>query len=138
VDLSRNLLNLEIIATVKNKQPDFDFSNVLDEVALWDGYIDVLLQREEEATNRQEAEQTLVAAEGLAKRVLSGEEQVFTLEKPLSPALRRLDIWEMIVREEGQIYKFRHEKLQDYLYARQAVEPGLRPTEVLAEINVRY
>lgn len=136
LNLSRNLLNLDIIATIKNRQPHFDFSNILDEVALWDGYIDVLLEREEEGSNRQDAEQTLAEAMRLAKSMLCREEQSFTLDSPLSPALRRLNSWGMIISEEGQIYRFRHEKLQDYLYARDAVNHGLMPQAVLAEINV--
>jgi nucleoside phosphorylase len=134
INLSRNLLNLEIIATIKDKQPDFAFANVYGELALWDGFIDALRQREAGPTFVV-AEQTVADAMRLAQSALAQEEQTFILQIPLSQSLRRLESWDVIVNDEGQIYRFKHEKLQDYLYARYAADRGLMPSDVAGEIH---
>jgi len=55
IALGRNLLNLELIGTIKQKQPDFDFFALMDEVDLWERYIQVLLEREEAAASPESA-----------------------------------------------------------------------------------
>jgi hypothetical protein len=135
VALSRNLLNLELIAVISKNQPDFDFSNILDEVALWDVYLDVLKRREEDGSDLRSAEQTIAEAIRLAQLVVRNEDQTFTLGLELALSQRRLVSWGVLVKEEGYIYRFRHEQLQDYLYARDAVDRGKMPEQISSEVN---
>jgi DNA replication protein DnaC len=135
VELGRNLLNLELIATIKIKQPSFDFSNILDDAALWDSYLNLLRRREEEGSDLSAAEQTVAEAVRLAKLVVSKEEQTFALESPLASSHRRLESWGIIVKEEGCIYRFQHEQFQDYLFASDAVAYLKMPQQVMSEIN---
>jgi len=135
IDLSRNLLNLELIATIQVKEPSFDFSNILDEVALWDSYLSVLRRREEEGADLNAAEQTVTEAIRLAKLVVGREEQTFSLDSPLASSHRRLESWGIIVKEEGLVYRFQHEQFQDYLFASDAADHLKMPQEVMKEIN---
>jgi len=132
----RNLLNLEIVATIKARRPDFDFLAVMGEVEIWNAYLDVLRQREEDGSTLAESELTMREAVRLATEGLRTGEQIFLLDEPLSPYHRRLISWEMIVREDGRYHRFKHEKLQDFLYARDASDRGLMPPAVMAEINL--
>jgi hypothetical protein len=72
----------------------------------------------------------------LAKRALNQEDQSFHLDLPLSVSYRRLESWGIIAKFDNQIYRFRHEKLQDYLYARYAADRGMMPSSVLDEISI--
>ncbi len=48
---------------------------------------------------------------------------------------RRLESWGVIVPEEGNRCRFYHEKLQDFLYARDAVARAYMPNDVVAELT---
>lgn len=135
VTMCRNLLNLEIISNIKLQNPAFAFSDIEDEVALWDAYLETLQNREAAESNPAEAERTLMEAMRLSKEVLASNEQEFILENPITSSQRRLVSWNIVVRDEGMKYRFRHEKLQDYLYARYAAERGFLPQNVLDEIG---
>ena len=43
--------------------------------------------------------------------------------------------WGIIIREHGRVYRFRHEKLQDFIYAWNATEQGKMPLAVAEEIG---
>jgi hypothetical protein len=135
VTLGRNLLNLELIGTIKQKQPDSDFLALMDEVDLWERYIRVLLEREEIASSPEDAERIVAEAVELAWAGLNSEDRTFSVSYPLSHPHRRLISWEIIVRDDGRICRFRHEKLQDFLYAWDATQRNAMPATVLNEIN---
>jgi hypothetical protein len=46
IELGRNLLNLEIIGTIREREPLLDFSSITDELDLWEHYRESLLERE--------------------------------------------------------------------------------------------
>ncbi len=135
ISLCRNLLNLEIVATIKKQKPTFDFRNVMDEVAVWGAYLEVLHRREEDSTGVEEADRTMSEAIRLARYVLSTDDQVFMLDHP-SASHRRLISWGMILNDDGYMCRFKHEKLQDFLYSRDAVDRGLMPDDVMNEIHL--
>lgn len=137
ISVGRNLLNLELIGTIKQEHPDSDFSGLMDEVDLWVKYITVLLEREETtASGPRDAEQILAEAVALARAGLNSEDRTFRADYPLCHAQRRLVSWKMITCEDGQIYRFRHERLQDFLYAWDATQRHAMPPVVLSEISL--
>ena len=136
VILGRNLLNLELVGRIKQEQPTFEFSAFMDETDLWERYIQVLLEREEVASDSESAEQIIAEAVELAQAGLSSEDRTFLVSSPLSHPHRRLISWEMIVCEDGRVCRFRHEKLQDFLYAWDATQRNAMPATVLNEIDV--
>lgn len=134
VQMCRNLLNLDIVAKIKNRQPAFDFSKVFEEVTLWDGYTDVMASREAERSNLQTSEEMIAEAMTLARHSLQAGKQTFIIEQPTA-AHRRLNSWGVILSVEGNVYQFSHEKLQDYMYARYAADRGYMPGQVLSEVS---
>jgi hypothetical protein len=112
VGLSRNLLNLSLIATIKERQPDFDFSAVTDEVELWEQYLDVLNRQEGAGVNPGAGETLIAQAVKLAEDGLCNSDRTFALTYPHSPAHKRLVSWQVIIPEAGEdVHRFRHEKL---------------------------
>src|ERR1044072_4853079 len=79
VSLCRNLLNLEIVATITSRNPNFDFQEVMTEVELWTAYLDVLQEREEIGSSLEEAELTIREAVRLARGALKAGGQKFLL-----------------------------------------------------------
>jgi hypothetical protein len=134
IELCRNLLNLDIVATIKKEQPTFEFSNILNEVLLWESYFEILVRRESESSTRTEAEQILDEAMALARFALQSGQQAFVIDQ-VTPKHRRLVSWGVIVNVEGNIHQFGHEILQDFLYARYAANRGIKPKQVLAEVG---
>lgn len=136
IALSKNLLNLSIIARIKERRPDHDFSAVLDQIDLWEGFVGMLhsgeLRSHEGPTFGQEV---VDEASRLARQGLTAEDRTFELLPMRTPAQRRLDSWRVIVQVDGNKYGFFHENFQDYLYARSAAERGLMPDAVLGEIS---
>ncbi len=134
VALGRNLLNLDLIGKVKEQQTDLDFSTLMDEVALWEHYLKLLLEQEEIGDRLDKSEQIIVEAMKLARDGLSGNNRTFLLDNPPSPEQRRLISWGIIVCDE-RVCRFFHEKLQDFLYARDAAQRNAMPEKVLDEID---
>jgi hypothetical protein len=137
VDLSLNLLNLSLIVTIKAKRHNFDFSAVTDEVDLWEQYLDELKRHEGVGVDPVAGEILIGEAVKLAEEGLRGRDRTFRITYPHSPAHARLDSWQVITPEEkdGDIYRFRHEKLQDFLVAWGAVRRGDMPPTILAQFN---
>lgn len=136
VDLSRNLLNLSLIATIKERQPDFDFFAVTDEVDLWEQYLDVLNKHEGAGVDPGAGETLIAEAVKLAEEGLRNSGRTFALEYPHSPAHKRLVSWQVIIPEAGEdVHRFRHEKLQDFLVAWGAVRRGDLPPAIHERLN---
>jgi hypothetical protein len=133
ISLSSNFLNLYLIAKIKELEPDFDFSRLMDEVILWEQFIKVFLIREEVGQTPDTAEQVLAEAVRLATKGLNEEDRTFCLDYPITAQQQRL-ISGRIIECEGRMCHFYHEKLQDYLYAWDATERGLMPLQVLEEV----
>jgi hypothetical protein len=136
VTLGCNLLNLELIGRIKQEQPGFEFSSLTDEVDLWEHSMTVLVEREATWSSRHSAEQIIAEAVQLARSGVNSEDRAVCLDYPLPHPHRRLISWGILVQEDGRIFRFRHDKLQDYLCARDATQRHLMPTDVLGEINV--
>ena len=130
IELGRNLLNLELIGQIRRQQPDFDFSIMLDEIYLWEEYIRVWGIHEGVLIG----EEMLREASNLAKVGLNHPDGFFEVISPASVALQRLISWEVIMPVEGRIYRFRHEKFQDFIYARNAADLLFMPKDILNEI----
>lgn len=135
IRLGQNLLNLEIVCLIRQQRPDFDFSVIGNETALWEQYLEILHERESLANGIYGADQLISTATQLACRNLRNGSLTFVLELPIILAERMLDSWGIIVRQEGRIYRFSHEKFQDYLYARYMCDQGSLPTDIKSEIG---
>lgn len=126
VELGRNLLNLELIAKIKMETPSFDFSTLADEVDLWEQHRQVL---------ETEGEQIVADATALAYQGLRNQNRTVALSYPISQPHRRLISWGVIVLEGGRVYRFRHDKQQDYLYAWDATQRLAMPAEVHQDLD---
>jgi hypothetical protein len=136
VDLSQNLLNLKIIAKIKQEQPGFNFSRILDEATLWDTYIDILIREETANYGSRQGKKLIQEAINLACNSLKHNQRVFPLEFSLSDEQERLRSWG-IIRDEGSgQYRFQHEKMQDYFYALDATRGQKLSPEVIEELGV--
>lgn len=135
LELCRNLLNLEIVSKLREENPEFRLEAIDGEVMLWDSYFDTLRDREAEQPDPRMGERVLYEAMNLAKEVLVSGNQEIVLANPLSEEHRRLVSGKVILKLEGVRYRFGHEKFQDYLYARYAVDRGYMPEKIVAEIG---
>jgi hypothetical protein len=129
IELGRNLLNLKLIGQIHLQQPDFDFSTLTDEVYLWEEYINSWHKHEGKV-----GEEMLSEAMNLARLGLNHPDGMFKTTVPASQAINRLVSWGIISLVEGRVYRFRHEKFQDFIYARGAADRRLMPAEILEEI----
>jgi len=127
VDLGRNLLNLEIIGTIMEREPLFDFSFITDELDLWEHYRESLLERE--------GEEVIAEAVRLARDGLSHPERMIELDYPCPQSQRRLISSGVVVCQHGRVYRFFHEKLQDFLYAWDVTERCASTSTVINEIG---
>jgi hypothetical protein len=130
VELGRNLLNLELIGGIHLQRPDFDFSAPFDELNLWEEYVRAWGSHEGVTLG----EEMLYEASRLARLGLNHPEGLFELGLPLSPAQQRLASWEIVLLVEGRMFRFRHEKFQDFIYAWSAADRRLLPQGILKEI----
>lgn len=133
--LAQNLLNLELIAKIKLENELFDFSAIVGEVNLWEEYINALAERESSGSAGYPSEGILAEAVRLAKQALNSEEGSFVLGLPLSRSTIRLGSWGVIVAEHDLMYRFGHDKLQDYFYAWEATKRAAMPNDIMREIN---
>jgi hypothetical protein len=135
VTLCCNLLNLSLVATLKKKQPAYDFSTILNEIDLWEGFIGALVKRERIDTQPNFGEQVIVEAEVLAKEGLKRDDRSVRLDNSRPLVHQRLVSWQILILEEGDIHHFRHGRLQDFLVARWATKQGVLPSEILREFD---
>jgi len=137
VGLAQNLLNLKIIAKIREEQRDFDFSIIMDEATLWDTYLDVLMSEESVNYGSTKGRKIVDEAIRLACDSLKHDIRIFTLGYSLSDEQERLKSWGVLREESLGQYRFQHEKMQDYFYALYAVRQQLMPSKVIEELGVR-
>lgn len=129
--MARNLLNLSLIASIKEQEPNFDFSQLTNEVALWEQRLDVFMRRE-----RVDGASLVAKLTDLAEEALKAPEGTFLVSAPPLEAHHKLLSEEFIQRQHPQscVCSFAHENLQDFLYARRIVQNGRSVTFVLGEL----
>jgi hypothetical protein len=136
VKLCRNLLNLDLVARMHQRDPEHDFSSISGEFDLWEEYIKALEKGERLSPHGAVfGIQVIAEATKLARSGLLDEEKSFLIKPPLTPERRRLESWGVIVPYEGDSYRFRHEKFRDFLYVRDAVRTGAMPPDVLKDVH---
>jgi hypothetical protein len=135
IRLGTNLLNLDLISRIQQEQPTTNFAAIDDEVLLWQYYLETIHAQERVSGNPQRANQMIDEAIRLAWEGLNTPERTITLPRDRTPAQQRLVAWELIHCEHGLIYSFRHEKLHEFLAAKDAVERNLSPKALMATIN---
>ena len=135
IDLGKNILMLDLICSIVKEQGSIDNEDIVDEISIWDKYIDLLLIREEENLGIGK-EIILSNMTLLAKRGLQSEDKGFLLDDPPSNIQNRFISQGIITRinDNGRRYIFKVEKLQDYLYARNATQRELLKYQVEEEI----
>ena len=135
ITLGTNLLNLDLISRIQIKQPTANFAAIDDEVPLWQYYLETIQAQERVGGNRQRASQIIEEAIRLAWEGLNTPERTVTLARDRTPAQQRLEEWDLIHREHGLLYSFRHEKLHEFLAAKDAVDRNLSPKALMTAIN---
>jgi hypothetical protein len=141
--LGRNLLNLSIIAELQTHvdQPQIDFTAIKTQVELWERYQETLVERETQGGewDQRSGDEVRARAIELAQTGLRDGSRVFPISLRRERPDKRLISRQVIVNEFGERYRFRHEELQDYFYAWNAVNRRgwTTPQEVLEEIDER-
>ena len=97
---------------------------------LWEEYIEVIRERE-----GNQGDAIIGEAIKLSSIGIRAVDRTFTKDASKSYELQRLESWNIIVRDYGRVYRFYHEKLQDYLYAFDATERGLSRRDVINELG---
>ena len=106
VDLSRNLLNLSIIADIINADP-LSIKHIADEINLWKRfYISI---------EKREGEDIVDYAQKLARDATGKNELSFQVPNPRNIWLRKLISRGIITPAPGRRYSFRHEQMQYFL-----------------------
>ena len=137
IQLGQNLLNLEMIANIHARSPNFSLNSLTHEIDLWIKFLEILEERESGSQDPLEAESLIHTAVKLARDGLNTDGRNFIVERPHSRALKRLISWGIILSEEqgSNWFRFKHEKLQDFLYSKDAVERRLMPLQIINEIK---
>ncbi len=133
VELGRNLLNLSLIAAIHQKNPDFDFSNLTNDVMLWKARLDVFQRQHTESGDALMAELSLLAA-----KTLKSPEGTFRLDDPENKHHNRL-ISEGFIRRRSQnsrICIFSHENLQNFVYATNALKDGMNESDISSALGI--
>src|SRR5215213_9967754 len=135
VVVCQNLLNLSLVATIKVERPDYDFYATLNEVDLWEAFIEALAREEGAGVQPDFGDLVVDEAMRLAGDALRSDDRNVVLGRTHPPEQRRLDSWQVIVREEEDIYRFRHQRMQEFLVAKGALSAGTLPGELLKELD---
>lgn len=129
INLGRNLLNLTIVGKIHIEKPGYEFGEIASEVELWNEYVEIIKLREKE-----HGEKIIGEAMRLAKIGLHQDNRTFALDYTRTYEQKRLESWNIIIPEHERVYRFYHEKLQDYLYAVDAHGRGLSLKELQQEV----
>lgn len=127
IKLARNILNLEVIGTMVQSPSTPDFSAITDEASLWNTYLDAMRQREQTGF--------IDEAVRLAQESLRHHDRLLTLGNELTYHQQRLESWNVIALVDGSIYRFYHEKLQDFIYAWSCCQKNASPSAVIVDIG---
>jgi hypothetical protein len=134
VVLCTNLLNLDLIGLLKSQEPDFDFSVLSHRADLWKRFFQTLLDREQMSANLSSEQTILKEAVNLSRKALESSELKLSLGLAPSWEAQRLISWGVIVPLDGIRYRFRHEEVQAFIYAWDAVSRAAMPQNVLEEL----
>ncbi|GKZ16223.1 hypothetical protein [Haladaptatus sp. T7] len=143
VSLGENLLNLSIIAELAEQvaSSDINFEEIKSQIELWDRYQETLVERERRGGewDRDSGYDVRARAVELAQRGLRDGSRVFPISLRQTWADTRLISRNVINHEIGERYSFRHDELQDYFYAWNAVNRlgWSTPYPVLEELDQR-
>ena len=132
IALGTNLLNLQIIADIKSSVPEFNFSQVLDQIELWEEYLRILTAREGKGA------EIIAAAVQFSREGLNSPTRTFNIGFPPSSYAQRLESWGIIIQDSGRNYRFQHENFQDFLYAWDATENRWMPRDVQGNIQEHH
>ncbi|MBC8493118.1 MAG: ATP-binding protein, partial [Chloroflexi bacterium] len=125
VALAQNFLNLSLIAELA--KVGINVTGIDGEVELWNLY--------RGSIEKREGVEALGQAVQIAQQALQSGQREFPL--PIAPdnATRKLLSRGILIKVRGARYRFRHERIQDYLYAWDgAMRRRLLPDQVLREL----
>jgi hypothetical protein len=134
LDLGSNLLNLELICEIVRRSGSAHINELRDEISLWEQYVSVIQSRES-GQHDPFGHAFIQEAVILAHDGLQGLDRTFGLTSSLTLSQRRLISSGVIVVVSGLKHRFQHEQFQDYLYARDATQRSLMPSDVFDEIE---
>ena len=136
VELAHNLLNLELIGSIKSQKPDFDFTKLVNETDLWEQYLNAILKQEEIGIDTELAEEIIDEATNLARYALCTPDRVVKLSYPRQRAHRRLLSWHILeINDCDDIASFRHDQFQYYLYAWRITRESTVLSSVINEVQ---
>jgi len=130
MDIGKNLLNLEVIGRIIQSNSNFNMNDLSDEIELWEAYVNAIQEREGDS-----GEQIISEAIFLAKQGLLQENRSFNLDHARSFEQQRLESWKIIIRDHRRVFRFYHEKFQDFLYAFDAFNRGINKQEIIEELG---
>jgi hypothetical protein len=135
VELASNLLHLEIISLIRHETPSFsEFTSLIDKIILWEKYLEVISNKESKFSGSDHAVAVIREAIRIAQFSLKTGSIEISLDSPVSKIQKRL-IGTILIHLSGHLYRFRHEELQYFLYAREATSLGKMASDVFDDIG---
>ncbi len=132
-DLVDNLLNLDIICEIIRTSASLNIDDIQNKIDLWERYRTTLIEREDCDNNN--GHDFISEAVRLARIGLMSADRGFEIDIPPTQIQIRLSSGNIISQISGRKYQFRHDVLQDYLYAWFACERNFMPKDVRNEIG---
>lgn len=129
----RNLLNLDLLSRALADNPALDVS-ALDETGLWEAFFQNLRRVEEAHRGPAYSDAVWNEAVTLARTVILSGEQYIRVQNP-SEHTRRLESWNILEIVGGDQYKFRHERMPDYVYARSAATRDWSAEDLINDVG---
>ena len=132
-DLADNLLNLDIICEIIRTSALLNVEGIQNKIDLWERYRITLMEREDYDNNN--GHDFISEAVRLARIGLMSPDRGFEIDIPPTQIQVRLSSGNIISQISGRKYQFRHDVLQDYLYAWFACERNFMLEDVRNEIG---
>lgn len=136
IDLATNLLNLDLISRIQAEKPFTDLDLIDEEVKLWQYYLETIRRQESVGTNSQRGLVIINEAIRLAWEGLNTPERTVILTQPQTIEQHRLIDWDILQQKHNLFYTFRHEKLHEFLAAKDAVDRDLTPEGLMHQMAV--
>lgn len=135
IDLCRSLLNLSLLADILSQDIDVDVSSITREIILWNEYRKSLNTEGSKSRGtipRDWDESPVQRAVGHARSSLQESTTTFRIDER-DPGDQRLQSRETIEADWRNRYRFRHDQLQSYFYAWDAITRDFTIHDVLAD-----
>lgn len=139
LELGRNLLNLSLIAELVDSDEQVDYTEIKNQTGLWKLYVESLESRERRGSNwdQESGAEVLAKAIDISEKGLKKNSRLIPIDRLRFERETDRLISRTVIIPKRNKYKFRHEELQDYLYAWNGIynRGWSKPNHVLNELD---